>query len=140
VKPDDTSIPDEEPLYRRVPAIPYVNMVLVDESTGTVTFKRGAFKYDKGDGCSCNRHTVLHEHGLNWQDVKKRAEQGVLRVFVADLRAVKVGIADDPWPDVPEPQPSDVAHALMVAHDLSNSKREQAFSAIASRAVMMPAE
>jgi hypothetical protein len=121
--------------------VPFPHMVLRDEATGEVTFKRGAFKWDK-DGCSCHRHVVLHANGLSWVDVKKRHENGVLRVQVADLRNNGLGIAADPSPDVDDPHPADVAHALIVVGPvgLSNSKREQAFSKIARRAVLMPSE
>lgn len=115
-------------------------MVLQDEATGEVTFKRGVFKWDS-DGCSCHRNEVLGTNGLTWIDVKKRDENGVLRVYVGDARANGLGIADDPHPDVADPHVADVAHALIVmgAVPLSNSKREQAFSALARCAVLMPA-
>ena len=138
MKPDDADIPDTEALYRRVPAVPFDHMVLQDEDTGEITFRRGAFKWDK-DGCSCYRHSVLVENGFTWKDAKNKPENGVLRVYVSDLRENKLGIANDPLPDVSEPRPRDVAHALMVAHGLSNSKREQAFSKVARCAVLMPA-
>jgi hypothetical protein len=136
VKPDDPSIPPEEALYRRVPAVPYVGMALLDEDSGEVTFKRGAFKWDN-DGCSCNRHSVLVANQLTWQDVKKKPEHGVMRLRVSDVRENGMGVADDPWPDVPEPMPADVAHALIVAHGLSNRQRDRALSAIARRAELM---
>jgi hypothetical protein len=139
VKPDDPGIPPTERLYRRVPAVPFVHMVLQDEDTGEFVFKRGAFKWDP-DGCSCYRHSVLDVNGFTWLDAKNVDSNGVLRVIVADLRDNGLGIADDPHPDVPEPRPRDVAHALMVAHGLSNKQRERAFSAVASRAVLMPAD
>lgn len=142
MKPDDTDILDSEAIYRRVPGVPFVHMVLKDEETGETRAKRGAFKWDK-DGCSGYRHSLLTENGLTWEDVKKRPENGVLRVYVADLRnnlIAKIGIANDPWPDVPDPHPRDVAHALMVAEGLINKKREQALSEIASRAVVMPGD
>jgi hypothetical protein len=139
VKPDDTDIPDAEALYRRVPAVPFVYMVLQDEDTGEITFRRGAFKWDK-DGCSCYRNSVLNRHGFTWEDTKNKPENGVLRVYVSDLRENRLGIADDPYPDLPEPRPRDVAHALIVAHGLSNKERERAFSAVASRAVLMPVD
>jgi hypothetical protein len=138
VKPDDADIPSTEAFYRRVPAVPFDHMVLQDEDTGELTFRRGAFKWDK-DGCSCYRHSVLVEHGFTWEDAKNKLENGVLRVFVSDVRENALGIADDPHPSLPEPRPRDVAHALIVAHGLSNSKREQAFSKVARRAVLMPA-
>jgi hypothetical protein len=139
VRADDLSIPPEEAIYRRVPAVPFVGMALIDEDSGEVTFKRGAFKWDK-DGCSCNRHSVLVENNLTWQDVKKKPEHEVMRVHVSDLRENRMGIADDPWPDVPAPVPADVAYALIVAHELSNRQREQALSAIARRAKLMPVD
>lgn len=137
MEPDDADIFGTEALYRRVPAVPFEHMVLQDEDTGEIIFRRGAFKWDK-DGCSCYRHSIFVEHGFTWEDAKNKPENGVLRIYVSDLRANKLGIANDPHPQVPEPRPRDVAHALMVAHSLSNSKREQAFSKVASRAVLMP--
>jgi hypothetical protein len=95
VRADDLSIPPEEAIYRRVPAVPFVGMALIDEDSGEVTFKRGAFKWDK-DGCSCNRHSVLVENNLTWQDVKKKPEHEVMRVHGSDLRENRMGIADDP--------------------------------------------
>jgi hypothetical protein len=138
VKPDDIGIPPTERLYRRVPAVPFVHMVLQDEDTGEFVFKRGAFKWDK-DGCSCYRHSRLEENGFTWLDAKNADDNGVLRILVSDLRGNGLGIADDPHPDLPAPRPRDVAHALMVAHGLSNRQRERAFSAVATRAVLMPA-
>jgi hypothetical protein len=41
---------------------------------------------------------------------------------------------------VPAPVPADVAYALIVAHELSNRQREQALSAIARRAKLMPVD
>lgn len=126
-------------MYRRVCAVPHPGMALLDEDSGEVTFKRGAFKWDK-DGCSCNRHTVLVSNGLTWQDVKKKPEHQVMRVYVADIREHGMGVANDPWPEVEQPVPADVAHALIVAHGLSNRQRQQALSAIARRARLMPVE
>ncbi|BCO39636.1 hypothetical protein MINTM001_07750 [Mycobacterium paraintracellulare] len=114
-------------------------MVLQDENTGEFVFKRGAFKWDE-DGCSCYRHSKLVENDFTWVDSKNVETNGVLRVLVSDLRANGLGIADDPHPDVPEPRPRDVAHALMVAHGLSNRERQRALSAVASRAELMPAD
>jgi hypothetical protein len=139
VNPDNPEIPAAEALYRRVPAVPFDHMVLMDENTGEFTFKRGAFKWDK-DGCSCYRHSVFVANGFTWEDAKNKPENGVLRIYVSDLRTNGLGISNDPHPELPEPRPRDVAHALMVAHGLSNSKREQAFSKVAQRAVLMPAD
>lgn len=139
MKADDAAISDAEAVYRRVPAVPFEHMVLQDEDTGEFSFRRGAFKWDK-DGCSCYRHSILVQHNFTWEDAKNRPENGVLRVYVSNLRENKLGIADDPHPPVPEPRPRDVAHALMVATGLSNSKRQQALSSIARCAVLMPAD
>lgn len=121
-----------------MPAVLFDHMVLKDENTGEFTFKIGAFKWDK-DGCSCYRHSILVGNGFTWEDAKNKPENGVLRIYVSDLRANGLGISNDPQPELPDPRPRDVAHALMVAHGLSNSKREQAFSKVAQRAALMPA-
>jgi len=112
-------------------------MVLVDEGGGTPVIKRGALKMD-ADGCSCNRHSILVANQLTWKDVKKQPQHRVIAFRVADVRRHGMGVADDPWPSVPEPMPADVAHALVVtAGDLSIRQRKESLSAIARCAWLM---
>lgn len=139
IKADDLTIPGDDMLYRRVPRIPMEHMVLVDETDGSIVFSRGAFKFNKNDGRSVYRHSILQDNSFTWEDAKNAPDNGVASVTVLDVREVNLGIADDPHPPLPLvlQKPRDVAHAVIVhaaSGPLSNSKREQALTALAKRA------
>lgn len=109
---DDPSIPGDEVLYRR----------LSFDGGAWVTPREpvrpssGGFDPDT-DGVSVFRRALLlHQNPpLGPSDVALRPGDILVSFTVADVRALQLGVRDDPWPkDVPDPDhPRYVAHALI---------------------------
>jgi hypothetical protein len=82
-------------------------------------------------GCrrsSVYRHSILSNltPPLGARDVAPRPDDVVIGFTVADVRAVKLGVKNDPWPeDVVDPDhPRNAAHALTVGwHGLGRKAR-----------------
>lgn len=123
---DDANIPDNEALYRRL-SDDSPNMVVVDALSGVRRPSSGAFKPDD-DGVSVYRESVLQGRGLTAADVVVRPGNLVVSLPVRAVRAISLGVSDDPWPrDIPDPDhPRNAAHALIIGWDgLGKSARRQ---------------
>ncbi len=110
---DDPAIPDSDTLYRRLSdAGP--SMVAVDLETGERRPTSGAFKPDE-DGVSVYRRGLLDAAGLGPDDVVRNPWNLVVSVDVGDIRSIRLGACDDPWPaDIDEPEHArNAAHALI---------------------------
>lgn len=123
-------VPDDDAIYRRLsdssPA-----MVFVDPLTGDRRPSTGAFRIKPDeDGVSVYREQLLRAAGLTAADVVTAPLNLVVRLEVADVRAIPpLDVHDDRWPaDVPDPaHPRNGAHALIVGwHGLGkNARRER---------------
>ena len=123
---DDASIPDDEELNRRL-SDESPNMVVVDALSGARRPSSGAFKPDD-DGVSVYREGVLRSRGLTAADLVVRPGNLVVSLPVGAVRAISLGVRDDPWPrGIPDPDhPRNAAHALIVGWDgLGKSARRQ---------------
>jgi hypothetical protein len=113
---DDPEIPDDEILYRR---LSYDGGDWL-ANTDPVRPASGGFQPD-ADGLSVYRHSILASltPPLNGRAVAIRPGDVVVGFTVRDVRASKLGVKDDPWPnDVVEPDhPRNAAHALIVGWD-----------------------
>ena len=117
VEDDDPAIPGEEVLYRRV-SFEHGEWVLRDPISGErVRPVSGGFEPDT-DGVSVFRRDLLRklEPPLGPADVALRPDDIVVGFTVADVRQLRLGVKDDPWPkNVPDPDhPRYAAHALIV--------------------------
>ncbi len=117
VEDDDPSIPDDEILYRRL-SFDGGDWVLRDRISGErVRPVSGGFDPDT-DGVSVFRRDILLklEPPLGPADVALRPDDIVVGFTVADVRQLRLGVRDDPWPkDVLDPEhPRYAAHALVV--------------------------
>lgn len=116
----ETVVPDDDAVVRRLsdssPA-----MLYIDPLTGDRRPTTGAFAPRRGeDGVSVYREQLLSEAGLSVADIVTAPTNLVVRLTVADVRAVPpLDVRDDRWPqDVPDPgHPRNGAHALIVGWD-----------------------
>jgi len=130
----ETTVPDDDAVLRRLsdnsPA-----MVYVDPLTGAQRPSTGAFALKRGeDGVSVYREQLLTAAGLGVRDVVVAPSNLVVRLTVADVRAVPpLDVRNDLWPtDVPDPShPRNGAHALIVGWDgLGKNPRKAAQRAL----------
>lgn len=130
----ETTVPGDDAILRRLsdnsPA-----MVYVDPLTGEPRPTTGAFAPKRGeDGVSVYREQLLTSAGLGVGDVVVAPTNLVVRLTVADVRAVPpLDVRDDLWPtDVPDPRhPRNGAHALIVGWDgLGKNPRKAAQRAL----------
>lgn len=128
-------VPDDDAVLRRLsdsrPA-----MVFVDPLTGDQRPTSGAFAVKPHeDGVSVYREQLLTASGLGVPDVVVAPSNLVVRLTVADVRAVTpLDVQNDLWPtDVPDPgHPRNGAHALIVGWDgLGRNPRRAAQRALA---------
>lgn len=114
---DDPEIPNDEVLYRRLPADDR-NWLVRDSITGEpVRPTSGAFQPDS-DGVSVYRDSILRVQNppLDPANVALSAHNVIVSFTVGDVRSLSMGVKDDAWPpDVPNPKhPRNAAHALIV--------------------------
>lgn len=124
MKPDDPDIEGNEILYRYSPSIPHRYWTVTDQETQQVYITVAALSWDK-DGISCYRERVLHQHGMDWRDVKREPQNGIFSLVVQDIRDESLGVAYDPLPESEEPHPRRVAHALIVGEGTSKEHKKQ---------------
>ena len=125
MKPDDPTIGNNETLYRYSPSIPHQNWTVTDQATQQVFITLAALKWD-ADGISCYRELILHQHGLDWSDVKREPRNGVFALVVQDVRHERLGVAFDPNPEIEEPHARDAAHTLIVDCGLPRKENKAA--------------
>lgn len=136
---DDPGISNDEVLYRR---LSYDNgdWIVRHSVTGErVRPASGAFNPDP-DGVSVYRQSRLLALSppLSAADLVVSPENVVVGFTVSDVRSIRLGVRDDPWPqDVPDPaHPRNAAHALIVGlNQLSKSariKRQRKLAHVAS--------
>lgn len=116
---DDPRIPDAEVLYRRL-SRENPDQYAVDTTTGERWPTSAAFKpKPQEDGLSVYRRSKLAEAGLDASAVATAPGHVVFGVSTGDVRSIKLGVRDDPWPrDVPDPgHPRHSAHALVIGWD-----------------------
>lgn len=113
---DDLGIPNDEILYRR---LSYDNGDWIVRHLVTKQRVRptsGAFNPDP-DGLSVYRDTrlLVLVPPLGPADLVAGPESVVVGFTVGDVRSLRLGVKDDPWPvDVPDPEhPRNSAHALI---------------------------
>lgn len=106
---DDPSIPDSEPLYRRIPP-----RWFDPQPDGTVRIASGAFDDDgDGDPMSVYIGSKLQEHGLEVADTLHDHDGfGLAVVSAGDLRKERQVVLHDPLNDESRPHPCDPAHGL----------------------------
>lgn len=122
MRPDDSTVEDDEVLYRYSPSIPHKNWTVTDQATHEVYITVAALSWDH-DGISCYRERILRQNDLDWPDVKRELKNGVFSLGVQDIRTVGLGVAFDPFPDTgAPPHPRDAAHTLIV--DNGTSKKQ----------------
>lgn len=92
---DDSSIPGESAVFRRVPARP--NFVVPNLEGGPDTPAPGAFKCDP-DGISTYRDQLLKAINADVSRMKKSSDDLIFGMFVADIRDAGAGVVDTPDP------------------------------------------
>ncbi len=139
---DDPDIPGEEIVYRRLAYDGDSAWVVRDQITGArVKPASGAFDPDP-DGVSVFRRSILAEQDppLGPGNLVVDPRNSVVGFTVADLRSIRLGVRDDPWPeDVSDPKnPIYAAHALIKGlNELGTNqlkKRRKALSELPSMA------
>jgi hypothetical protein len=103
-------------LYRRL-SRENPDQYAVDTATGQRWPTSAAFKpKPREDGLSVYRRSKLAEAGLDASAVATAPGHVVFGVSAGDVRSIKLGVRDDPWPgDVPDPGHSrHGAHALVI--------------------------
>jgi hypothetical protein len=110
---DDSSVVDDEVLYRRIARYGDTSMMVVDEGTGDVRVSKAAFKLDS-DGCSVYLHSVLAQNELAADSLVRDPQNVIISVTAGSVRAVGLGVRPDPWPPDGDGHPRDAAHALVV--------------------------
>ncbi len=114
---DDSNIPGDEILYRRLAYDDDAAWVVRDQITGQrVKPASGAFNPDP-DGVSVFRRSILAEQDppLGPADLVVDPRNSVVGFTVEELRSIFLGVKDDQWPqDVSNPKdPIYSAHALI---------------------------
>ena len=114
---DDSDIPGEEIIYRRLAYDDDSAWVVRDQITGQrVKPASGAFSPD-ADGVSVFRRSILaaQQPPLGPANLVVDPRNSVVGFTVEDLRSLQLGLRDDPWPqDVSDPKnPIYAAHALI---------------------------
>lgn len=113
---DDPDIPGDDVLYRRL-SRENPDQYAEDKVTGKRWPTSAAFTPKPGeDGLSVFRRMRLEAAGLSASAVATRPEHIVFGMETADIRAIQLGVRDDPWPQgIPdEAHPRNGAHALIV--------------------------
>ena len=112
---DDSSISDDEILYRRIAHYGSGGLVAVDAITGLRRPSSGAFKSDD-DGISVYLDGVLSEMGLGPQDLVRAPQNAVVAFQAAVPRQLSLGVVRDAWPTGTDDDdhPRNAAHALIV--------------------------
>lgn len=136
---DDPSIPGEEMLYRRLSFDSGAWVVLDPVSGERLRPASGGFDPDT-DGISVFRRAILLglEPPLGPADVALRPDGIVVGFTVEDVRELRLGVKDDPWPkDVADPDhPRYAAHALIVGLEElgrnARTKRQRKLAAVPS--------
>ena len=136
MKPDDPSIGNHEVLYRYSPSIPHKYWTVTDQETQQISITLAALSWDD-DGISCYRELILHQHGLDWSDVKREPKNGVFSLVVQDIRDQQLGVAFDPNPETEKPHPRDVAHTLIVDCGLPRKANKVAREKLAAGAMII---
>lgn len=136
MKGDDTTIENDELLYRYAPSIPHQSWTVIDQETGDIYITLAALSWDS-DGISCYRKLILNRHKMDWPAVKREPKNGVFSLVVGDVRGGGLGVAFDPNPELAEPHPRDVAHSLIVDCDMPKSQNKKVRESIATTAVII---
>ena len=136
MKPDDPSVGNDEVLYRYSPSVPHKYWTVVDQETEEVQITLAALSWDE-DGISCYRKSVLHQHGMDWPDVKREPKNGVFSLIVGDVRMRRLGVAFDPNPETDQPHPRDAAHTLIVDCGMPRRENKEARESLAATAVIV---
>lgn len=125
---DDTSIPNAETIYRRVPNKP--DFMVPDLETGEKALTRTAFQWDD-DGISVHRSSILEESGLGPDAVVRRDGQMVFGFPAGAPRTCGAGVVNDPVTDDP---PAGIAHALIQCETLKpdRARRREIAETLAS--------
>ena len=112
---DDSSISDDEILYRRIAHYGSGDLVAVDAITGHRRPSSGAFKSDN-DGISVYLDGVLSEVALGPQDLVVRRRTQVVAFRAAVPRQLSLGVVRDAWPTGTDDDnhPRNAAHAPIV--------------------------
>lgn len=116
---DDPAIPDGDVLYRRLSRT-NPDQYATDSVTGESRPTSAAFLPKSGeDGLSVFRHARLAAAGLDASAVALEAKHSVFGLRTDEVRSLKLGVRDDPWPkDIPDADhPRNGAHALIVGWD-----------------------
>ena len=104
---DDSFVPDDEVIYRRVPDVP--DFLVPDLLTGERRPTRTAFHWDD-DGISVHRSSLLAKASLQPDCILRKSTQMVFGFKAEVPRSYSAEIVDDPQLDDP---PAGVAHALI---------------------------
>jgi hypothetical protein len=113
---DDTTIPDDDALYRRVPHRGH-DFWFRDVATGEGRPTSGVFMPDP-DGLSVYRRSILHENKLSAVDVTiDPTTNAVVSVNVGDVRSLGLRVWNDAWPADSDGHARDVAHTLVKGLD-----------------------
>src|SRR5205807_1076959 len=85
---------------------------------------------------------LLEEAGLSAADVARAPSNVVASVVVGEVRSLKLGVWNDPWPPGEPPHPRDVAHTLIKGLELLGKKESlrvrRALAALPSMAFVYP--
>jgi hypothetical protein len=130
---DDSSIPDDEILYRRIAHYGSGDLVAVDAITGHRRPSSGAFKSDN-DGISIYLDGVLSEAGLGPHDLVRAPQNAAVAFRAAIPRQLSLGVVRDAWPTGTDDDdhPRNAAHALIVGFlGLSAKERRRRQKALA---------
>jgi hypothetical protein len=116
---NDPSIPDEDFLYRRVPARPdfYVHR---DVLTGESVLGRNAFQFDD-DGMSVYRQWLITKYGISLEQIRRDLSHLLFRFTVGLVRSTSAGVVDDPVDDDP---PIGAAHASVRCENNARPPRQ----------------
>jgi hypothetical protein len=96
---DDSSIPDDEVLLRRITP----DWADLDDSLGTVRPTSQAFQGHRGSGrMSVHIASVLSQLDLAWESVVERMPgYGIVSLTAGEVRAAGLGVRLDPLPEDP---------------------------------------
>ena len=130
---DDSTIADDEVLYRRIAHYGLGDLVAVDAITGHRRPSSGAFKSDD-DGISVYLNGILSEAGLGPHDLVRAPQNAVVALRATAPRQLSLGVVRDAWPTGTDDDdhPRNAAHALIVGFlGLSGKERRRTQKALA---------
>lgn len=137
---DDTSIDNQEMLFRRVYDSGDITFVRVDQFTLERSPTSAAFRVQEGeDGLSVYMESLLAAANLDARAIASAPMNAVAALPAHAVRAAGLGLLRDPFPDdVPDPDhPRHAAHALAVGWAAGRKARHRLSQTLAAAATLV---